>query len=313
MRKTFEVASGTVIGKLHTASGRNNQDSFSTIHTDDFLIGVVSDGCGSEPDSEVGSKLGCQMLAEIISRRMDLFQNSGLKITEILTPKFWDNAEEELCSRLKHLSGMLGKNAVANFFLFTLVGFVMAKTESLFFSLGDGIIIINGEITIIGPFPENAPPYLGYNILATDQINPALDLKTLDSTIQKNKNRSATVWQDCEVFKSGVKQKNKVTVQKIIDTQSIESILVGTDGVEHLIKAENEKIPGKNELVGSISQFWTENCFFENQDMARRRLTIINRTYIKLNRDKDALIREYGHLPDDTTLITVRRKNQKMD
>lgn len=279
MRETFEVAAGTVIGKLHTASGRNNQDFFSTIHTDDFLIGVVSDGCGSEPDSEVGSKLGCQMLAEIISRRMDLFQNSGLKITEILTPKFWDNTEEELCSRLKHLSGMLGKNAVANFFLFTLVGFVMAKTESLFFSLGDGIIIINGEITIIGPFPENAPPYLGYNILATDQI----------------------------------KQKNKVTVQKIIDTQSIESILVGTDGVEHLIKAENEKIPGKDEFAGPISQFWTEKCFFENPDMARRRLTIINRTYIKLNRDKDALIREYGHLPDDTTLIVVRRKKTRQD
>lgn len=279
MRESFEMATGTVTGKLHMASGKNNQDGFYTIYADDFMIGVVSDGCGSEPNSEVGAKLGCRMIAEIIYKRVDLFQNSGLKINEILTPKFWENTEKELCRQLRQLSDILGEDAIANFFLFTLVGFVMAKTESLFFSLGDGIVIVNGEITILGPFPDNAPPYLGYNILLEESVKP----------------------------------KNKIAIQKILDTRDVESVLIGTDGAMHLIKAESEKISGKDELVGSISQFWTKKCFFENPDMVRRRLAIINRTYTKFDREKDNLTREYGHLPDDTTLIVVRRKETKQD
>jgi len=276
MKELFEISAGTVVGKLHAMAGKNNQDAFYAIHTDDFMIGVVSDGCGSEPYSEVGSLIGCRMLAKMISQRAALISNDN-RISEI-SPLFWENAEEEILTQIINLSGKIGHDAievVSNFFLFTLVGFIITRRESLFFSLGDGVIIINGEIKILGPFPDNAPPYLAYNLFTLTPIKP----------------------------ESGIK------IQKIVDTDSIESILVGTDGVEHLIKAEGLKIPGRDETVGPISRFWTENCFFENPDMVRRRLTVINRPCVKFDGDSKSIIREYGHLPDDTTLIAVRRKS----
>ena len=54
---------------------------------------------------------------------------------------------------------------VADHFLFTVVGVVITAREATTFSLGDGLVVINGERSQLGPFPNNAPPYLGYALL----------------------------------------------------------------------------------------------------------------------------------------------------
>ena len=63
----------------------------------------------------------------------------------------------------------------------------------------------------------------------------------------------------------------------------------------------------KDELVGPLSQFWSEDRYFKNRDMLRRRLTIANRDVTRADWDERALIIEHGLLPDDTTIITGRR------
>ena len=40
--------------------------------------------------------------------------------------------------------------------------------------LGDGVFAVDGVVQVIGPFPENAPPYLGYRLVAPHLVDGAL-------------------------------------------------------------------------------------------------------------------------------------------
>ena len=91
-------------------------------------------------------------------------------------------------------------------------------------------------------------------------------------------------------------------------TKEISSLLIGSDGLENLILAAENNIPGKNEKVGPINQFWEDDRYFKNPDMIRRRLTLVNRTITKTDWDNRKILKEHGLLPDDTTLIVIRRK-----
>jgi hypothetical protein len=74
----------------------------------------------------------------------------------------------------------------------------------------------------------------------------------------------------------------------------VDSLLVGTDGVLDLeALADRCAAPGAG-TVGPLRQFWEDDRFFLNPDMVRRRLTVIGRG-------------PSGPLPDDTTLIVLRR------
>jgi len=68
-------------------------------------------------------------------------------------------------------------------------------------------------------------------------------------------------------------------------------------------------IPGRSEIVGPISQFWGEDRYFENPDGVRRRLALINNEHQTIDWRKQTIERTAGRLPDDTTLIVIRRKH----
>ena len=68
LRETFEIAVGTVIGRDHRVSGKNNQDAFCCLMADHLIVAVVCDGCGSSPHSEVGAKIGAKIIAAEILR-----------------------------------------------------------------------------------------------------------------------------------------------------------------------------------------------------------------------------------------------------
>ncbi|MDO8622315.1 MAG: protein phosphatase 2C domain-containing protein, partial [bacterium] len=55
----------------------------------------------------------------------------------------------------------------------------------------------------------------------------------------------------------------------------------------------------------SIDQFWTDDRYFRNPDMVRRRLTLVNREAVRA--ENGMLARTPGLLPDDTTLVVIRR------
>lgn len=156
MKDVFELAAGSVAGRDHRLEGRNNQDAAHMLQLPQATVAVVCDGCGSGRHSEVGAALGSRLIVQAI------VENDLDKLNE---PAFWEAIREHVLRDLDALARRMGGPRPAileEFFLFTVVGAVMVPAGAAFFSLGDGLIVVNGERIPLGPFPNNAPPYLGY-------------------------------------------------------------------------------------------------------------------------------------------------------
>ncbi len=156
----FQIASGSVMGTHHALAGRNNQDSACCLRWEGGLVAVVCDGCSGGSRSEVGACLGARLVCQAVRRHAD--------------DRDWDAISDEVLGELRQLGAALGDDLAAvvhEYFLFTIVGALLLPEESWLFALGDGCLRLNGEPLGLGPFADNAPPYLGYRLL--DPADPA--------------------------------------------------------------------------------------------------------------------------------------------
>ena len=267
----FEIAGGSVTGHAHVAAGRNNQDAFCWASGADGLVAVVCDGCGSGPRSEVGAQIGARLLVRAAARLI----GSSLEAADLL-----GQVRQDVLATLRLLAREMSVDAfvsssptsaasfsrtVADHFLFTIVGVLIAAGVATTFSLGDGLVVINGERTQLGPFPNNEPPYLGYALLPGAPDRGASDHPSFQ-------------------------------VHRSMAASEVQSLVLGTDGAFELEAIAGRPIQGRDEVVGPLSQFWSDNRFFKNPDMVRRRLTVLNRGP------------RGGLLSDDTTLVVVRQQ-----
>ena len=281
MKDLFQIAGGTITGSEHVKSGKNNQDAFYWAVSENAIVAVVTDGCSDTPHSEVGAKIGAKIVADAVLMEAQSYNNipTGLLPDPDRPDPFWHNVYVKVLSELSKISNATGieNQTIADYFLFTVVGALIRPETSSIFSIGDGVAFLNGAYGKIGPYPNNAPPYLGYALLwkTPGQIKPE--------------------WL-------------RFTTHSLLDTASVNSILIGSDGSEDLIRAAGNNIPGKNEKVGPINQFWEDDRYFKNPDMIRRKLTLINRASARADWENRKIIKEYGLLPDDTTIIAIRRK-----
>jgi hypothetical protein len=173
------------------------------------------------------------------------------------SPEFLPRLGEEVLGFLQALSGGLGEGFLEECLLFTVVGVVVTAEHTLVFSAGDGLWALNGEVHRLGPFPGNAPPYLARGLREPGAVS--LEAKALRPTA------------------------------------GVDSLLLGTDGVEHL-------------LGEPLSRFWSDDRYFRNPDALRRQLTLLNRESIRADFAAGRLERTTGLLEDDTTLIVLRRR-----
>ena len=90
---------------------------------------------------------------------------------------------------------------VNDYLLFTILGAVITDLETVTFSMGDGAIAINGELTQIPAYPNNAPPYLAYGLYKPEAIN--------------------------------------FEIRDRLPTEKLESLFIATDGIEDLVKSED--------------------------------------------------------------------------
>ena len=153
----FAVCGGTVAGRHHVHAGRNNQDAFAFKRTPGGLFAVVCDGCSSGAHSEVGARVGAQLLVQAVA-------SSGARGA---------TGEDAVLAELSRLAeAMSGESpgsagfteVVAESFLFTVVGVALLEDRAFSFALGDGALAVNGEKQLLGPFPGNEPPYLAYSL-----------------------------------------------------------------------------------------------------------------------------------------------------
>lgn len=124
------------------------------------MIGVVADGCGSAPHSEVGAWLGARIWTDTLAQLLD----EGLAPTD---PKLWSHACARSLGRLGALVAALpgaSSDLVHDALLFTLVGVVLTPTQLVVHAIGDGLVWLDGQLTELGPFPDNRPPYLAYGL-----------------------------------------------------------------------------------------------------------------------------------------------------
>ncbi|EKD66614.1 MAG: hypothetical protein ACD_49C00029G0042 [uncultured bacterium (gcode 4)] len=280
--KEFECAKGSIIGRDHRRINKNNQDAYEVIEDDNYIIATVCDGCSDAQASEVGANIICRMLdAKMAEKIENLTFNLAyaLDLDEVIRD-FLEELRKECIKEIVRISSSLNKNylvGIKDFFLATIVSVIVTREVSFAFSIGDGVIIINGEPYIIGPFPDNEPPYIAYGAVEPDRVRVAKELY-------------------------------RFKVVKVMPTSELKSILIGSDGVEDICDNEKSNIPGKNELVGPISQFWENDKFFSNSSLLGRKLNLMNADSTKIDWEEKRVQREQGLLQDDTTMVVIRRR-----
>lgn len=210
VRQKFTHTKGSIIGSTHRNNFKNNQDFHWVIEDENSIIAIVADGCGSGAHSEVGAGLITPIIADKIKRFLQ--DNS---IEDSIRLSF-----ESIVEFIKDLSPKYPLNqaeTIENFFLFTIVGAIITKDETVIFTVGDGVYAINGSIHVIDQ--NNAPNYLGYYTL---------------------KNTSP-----------------EFTINVKMPTEAVDSIIIASDGATDIIKNQDQQVKFGLQMkkVGNLTQF----------------------------------------------------------
>lgn len=291
----FELAAGSVPGRRHLGSGnllsgKNNQDAMGFLANEQCIIACVHDGCGSTQHPELGARIGAKLLPIIVAEEIRAKGSDKVECTS-----FWQSVKLQMLKRIESIIELCcpekGSETRCNFakahFLFTILGAVLTEKSAVIFGIGDGAFAINGKLTIIGPFPDNAPDYL------------------------------------CRSFVSRVEAPDFVLHAKL-RTDLLDTLVIGTDGMQDLVNAAHKRIPGKARIVGEINQLFHQEFLFSSCDPDQSNestpldsltgwLRQINSEVTKLSFDEDqnpVIKREEGLLPDDTTLLALKRSQR---
>jgi hypothetical protein len=285
----FELSGDSFPGRDHLARGnlfigKNNQDAYETRAWPDLVVAVAGDGCGSQAKSEFGAILGVRLLVKALRQQWNrLRAGFTAQSFDQAVAGLLEDARRDVVAHLRTMAKMLSfedgapderwSAFVQGHMLFTLVGAILTPSGSAFFSLGDGMLVVNEEEFPIGPFPDDEPPYIAYDLLQTRWKEPELHF----------------------------------TIHKTLPTDAVNSFLVGSDGTRELSRLAMTTIPGTAEQIGPLSQFWTDDIYFTKTGI-RRKLARINTRYVKVSAGE--LVIDDPRLPDDTTLVVGCRKKQ---
>lgn len=281
---SFAFASAAVIGTDHRCvlKEKNGQDALfldrvTTSAFGEVTVLLVADGCGSGAHSEVGAKLGVRLLGFALVRQLQ-------RVAIATTParyqfeRILEAARQDVLARMRVLVQDMGGSFTAtvnDFFLFTIVGAIITDSYSTFFSRGDGLAVVNGEEIWVEPKEGNAPVYLSYAMVETSLSRRPDELA--------------------------------FEIHRVVETLQLNHFLIATDGARFLKEAATRSMPGKEERVGPLSQFWEEDRYFHNSDALRRRLSLVNRSHTQPDWDDQRLVTAHGHLKDDLAMIVGRR------
>ncbi|HVH47417.1 MAG TPA: protein phosphatase 2C domain-containing protein [Labilithrix sp.] len=235
MTLSFDIAGGSIAGEAHVAAGRNNQDAFCWGQTGLGLVAVVCDGCGGAAHSDVGAKVGARLIVEAVRRRL----GEGLEVVDLLERARVDvvahlrtlaaamSVEAELASSASKGAATRFATTVADHFLFTVVGVLVAGGSVTTFALGDGLVVVNGHRRELGPYPNNEPPYLGYGLLDAGrsdgfEVHPSMNVADVRSLLigtdgvldvdATNERELDQFWEDDRIFRNADMVRRRLSV-----------------------------------------------------------------------------------------------------
>ena len=171
-----------------------------------MTLAVVCDGCGSCLHSEVGAKIGAKLWISLV--REHLSQHSKIN---------WQQIQQAMLVELKKIAQTIAIHTplievIKDYFLFTLLGVVITPDQTTIISLGDGVIAVNEELTIIPDYPNNAPPYLAYQLFSSNK-------------------------------------ENRFKIHCQVSTGKINSLLIGTDGLKDVLPSTHHPVSKTNNLT----------------------------------------------------------------
>ncbi|MDQ5824600.1 MAG: protein phosphatase 2C domain-containing protein [Chloroflexota bacterium] len=262
----FQIAAGTTAGTSHYHARQNRQDAWWVERTPHSISAIVCDGCGDpcSPYSEVGAALGCRLLAHRMCKLVD----AGVPLDEAV-----EQTRLDTLAHLRVLAQSMGdlEDVVRHYFLFTAVGALITKQEAIFFSIGDGLVAVNDRLHMIGPYPDNAPPYLAYALLPCHGA-----------------------------------EARRFKVHARVPTSELDRFLLGTDGAAPLLE-KSLTVPGKEEAAGGLDHWWREDLYYHNSAALSNRLRLLSTDRHRIDWQARRKITDWGRLEDDVTLIVGRR------
>jgi hypothetical protein len=271
IQDAFILSSGTVGGFIHRQKGINNQDGLAIAEDENNFAAIICDGCSSGKNSEVGAKLIARFAAEETIRLMQEEQVIfGSQILDRLSGSILGYMRESV-EKFKD-----PKMALEEMFLATIVGVIMNEWVTTVFSLGDGVISLNGEVLVIDE--NNAPNYLAYRAYPGAYMIDEVKI-------------------------------NFVVRQEVM-TKDLQSLILASDGAQELIaKADREiNILGKLEKVGGLNQFEQEERYLKNPSLLQKRLCQLNTERMIIDWEEREVRKSEGILSDDTTIVLMRRR-----
>lgn len=173
-------AAAAVTGARHLRAARNGQDAAAVWLAADAGAVVVCDGCGSGASSEVGARLGARLVLAALARRLAAGASPACRDT-------WEGVRVEVVGVLDDLvRAAVGEGDAAaraafveEHLLFTIVAAAVSGGEAAVWALGDGAYMTAATARELGPFEDNQPPYLAYDLLGMPQ---SAEHEVLDAT-----------------------------------------------------------------------------------------------------------------------------------
>jgi len=155
---TLSLATAAVTGARHRRIERNGQDAVASWLGDGTAAVVVCDGCSAGASSEVGARLGAALWIAALATRLSAGASAMAEAT-------WSAVRGDVGARLAALVAAMPGDALRDHFLFTTVSAVACRDGVAVWALGDGAYAIDGRTRVLGPFADNQPPYLAYDLL----------------------------------------------------------------------------------------------------------------------------------------------------
>lgn len=165
---TIWMAAAAVTGSRHLRASRNGQDAVATfrggVRADggaargaEIAVVVVADGCGSATSSEVGAGLGARLFARALGALLatEPPMDRGAWLATFA------RARAGVAAMLRSIS----LDELGDCCMFTLVAAAVTPGGAAVWALGDGAYSFGDRTRVIGPFADNQPPYLAYDVL----------------------------------------------------------------------------------------------------------------------------------------------------
>lgn len=156
------AAAASVTGARHLRVARNGQDAaVAWVGEPDVGVAVVCDGCSSGASSEVGARLGATLFARHLAARLCAGERPS-------SAALWQGVRADVVRALAELVERMPGNresAISEHLLFTIVAAAATRDDAAVWALGDGAYSFGDATHVLGPFDDNAPPYLAYDLL----------------------------------------------------------------------------------------------------------------------------------------------------